>query len=89
MILQSGSTIYLTPHTHIQVTHNHAKRGAKRGGGIYVEDQNAATTVPCFFQVLDLQYPYTATEIMITLENNTADEAGSAVYGGMIVLYLA
>ena len=80
MLLQDGSIFYLMPHTHIEITHNHAKRG----GGIYVEDQNAATTVPCFFQVLDLQYPYTATEIMITLENNTADEAGSAVYGGKI-----
>ena len=45
MMLQSGSKFYLMPHTHIEITNNHAKRG----GGIYVEDKNAATTIPCFF----------------------------------------
>ena len=45
MLLQGGSIFYLMPHTHIQINHNHANRG----GGIYVEDQNAAITVPCFF----------------------------------------
>ena len=34
MILQGGSTMYLMPHTHVEITNNHAKRG----GGI-----------PCFF----------------------------------------
>ena len=52
----------------------------KRGGGIYVEDDNAVTIMPCFFQLLDLQYP----QDMYTLENNTANEAGSAMYGGEI-----
>ena len=68
--------MYLMPHTHIQIMNNHAKGG----GGIYVED-NTVTKMPCFFQLLDLQYPQ---DIAITLENNTADEAGSAVYGGEI-----
>ena len=69
---------YLMPHTHIQIDNNHAKRG----GGIYVEDDNVATTISCFFQQLDLQYPH--INAVITLVNNTADEAGSAVYGGKI-----
>ena len=45
MMLQGGSKFYLFPPTHIEIINNHAKRG----GGIYVEDQNAATTIPCFF----------------------------------------
>ena len=80
MILQGDSRFYLMPCTHIQITNNHAKRG----GGIYVEDQNTATTIPCFFQIVELQYPYSLLDSMITLENNTAQEAGNAVYGGRI-----
>ena len=77
MMLQGGSRFYLMPHAHIQITNNHAKRG----GGIYVEDLNAATTIPCFFQIVE---PYPHTDAMITLENNTAQEAGNSVYGGRI-----
>ena len=77
MMLQSGSRFYMMPHAHIQITNNHARRG----GGIYVEDQNAATTIPCFFQILE---PYPHIDVRITLENNTAQEAGNAVYGGRI-----
>ena len=73
MLLQGGSTFYLMAHTYIQIDNNHAKRG----GGIYVEDDNIATTNPCFFQQLDLQYPQ--INAVITLVNNTADEAGSAL----------
>ena len=78
MLLQGGSMFYLMAHTHIQIDNNQAKRG----GGIYVEDDNIATTLPCFFQQLNLQYPQ--INAVITLVNNTADEAGSAVYGGEI-----
>ena len=78
MLLQGGSMFYLMAHTYIQIDNNHAKRG----GGIYVEDDNIATTLPCFFQQLNLQYPQ--INAVITLVNNTADEAGSAVYGGEI-----
>ena len=80
MLLQSGSIFYLMPHTHVQIANNHAKRG----GGIYVEDEVTVTTMPCFFQVLNLQYPNLPITAMITLENNTADEAGSALYGGSL-----
>ena len=80
IMLQGGSRFYLKPHTHIQVTANHAKRG----GGIYVEDQNAATTIPCFFQIVKLPYLFLQIDSMITLKNNTAQEAGNAVYGGRI-----
>ena len=85
MILQGGSIFYLMPHTHIEITNNHAIRG----GGIYVEDQVAVIIFPCFFQLVNLQYPYSHIDAVVTLENNTADEAGSAVYGGGIdICYL-
>ena len=71
MVLQGGSRFYLMPHTHIEITHNHAKRG----GGIYVVDEDAATTIPCFFQLLNLQYPYLYIDAVLILENNTAEEA--------------
>ena len=80
MLLQSGSIFYLMPHAHVQITNNHAKRG----GGIYVENKDTATKPPCFFQLLDLQSPYSYIDAVVTLENNTADEAGSALYGGKI-----
>ena len=65
-----------------QITHNHARRG----GGIYVEDEITVTTIPCFFQAFNLQLPCLAIDVVITLENTTADEAGSAVYGGTSVV---
>jgi len=80
LLLQGGSTIHLMPNTHIQITNNHAKRG----GGIYIEDENVGFTLPCFFQLMDLHPPYSDIDSVVTLENNTADEAGSAVYGGEI-----
>ena len=80
MILQGGSIFYLMPHTHIEITNNHAIRG----GGIYVEDQVLVITFPCFFQLVNLQYPYSHNDAVVTLENNSADEAGSALYGGKI-----
>ena len=64
IMLQGGSRFYLRPYTHIQMINNHAKKG----GGIYVEDQNAATTIPCFFQIVGLQNPYSHLDAMITLE---------------------
>ena len=85
MILQGGSIFYLMPHTHIEITNNHAIRG----GGIYVEDQDTVVNFPCFFQLVNLQYSYSHIDAMVTLENNTADEAGSALYGeGIEFCYL-
>ena len=79
-MLQGGSTFYLMPHTHVKIISNHAKRG----GGIYIDDGNSRIFGPCFFQLLDLRYPYSDIDSVVTLENNTADEAGSALYGGEI-----
>ena len=78
--LTGDSKFYATPYTHVQITNNHAMRG----GGIYVKDEDTVTTTPCFFQLLNLKYSYPHIDAVVTLENNTADEAGSAVYGGQI-----
>ena len=77
--LQGGSKFNLMPNTHVQIVNNHAKRG----GGIYVEDQNVGSIDACFFQIFDLEF---SSNVVITLENNTADEAGIAVYGGEIIV---
>ena len=78
--LTGDSKFYIIPYTHVQITNNHAKRG----GGIFVKDEDTVTTTPCFFQLLNLKYSYLHIDAVVTLENNTADEAGSAVYGGKI-----
>ena len=80
LMLEGGSIFYLMPHTHVQIINNHAKRG----GGIYVEDENTELPYPCFFQLMNEHDHYSEIDSVITLENNTADEAGSAVYGGKI-----
>ena len=46
--------------------------------------QDTAMVTPCFYQLLVLRIP--PTDLLITLENNTADEAGSALHGGGIVM---
>ena len=74
--LTGDSRFYIMQYTHVQITNNHAKRG----GGIYIEDEVTVTTTPCFFQLLNLKYSYSHIDAVVTLENNTADEAGSSVY---------
>ena len=78
--LTGHSMFYILPYTHVQITNNHAKRG----GGIYVKDEDTLTTTPCFFQLMNLKHSSLHIDAVVTLENNTADEAGSAVYGGNI-----
>ena len=78
IMLTGRSMFYAMPYTHVQITNNHAKRG----GGVYVKDEDTVTTTSCFFQLLNLSYSH--IDAVVTLENNTADEAGSAVYGGKI-----
>ena len=80
MLLQGGSIFYLMPHTHIQITNNHARRG----GDIYVEDKNYSANNSMFLSGIQSAVPYLAIDAVITLENNTADEAGSAVFSGSL-----
>ena len=80
-LLSSNSTVYLRG--------NHAEQ---YGGAIFVADEpllyctfGQQTWVldsreHCFFQPLDLPDP----SVFFVLENNTAKEAGTALYGGMV-----
>jgi len=67
LMLQGGSTIYLMPHTYIQIVNNHAKRG----GGIYIDDGNSRIFGPCFFQLMDLHYPYSDIDSVVGLHVGT------------------
>ena len=82
MALLDNSFMYLTRDTTLYIANNHAYHS---GGGIYVEDPQSKALInsPCFFQ------PSTSvSQILrttrIDLINNTANYAGSALYGGSI-----
>ena len=66
MKLNSDSIFYLMRHTHVQITNNYAKRG----GGVYIEDETVTRNPPCFFQLMDLHYPNSDIDSVISLENN-------------------
>ena len=54
------------------------------GGAIYIDHYVFTDTlaIPCFYMLAD---PFsTSTKPHVVLENNTADYAGSALYGGYI-----
>ena len=83
LVLVENSQIYLTPNTTITFIGNHA---FSTGGGIFVQDENWLPTVRCFYE---LDYSVTDSEELldrtaIVMENNTADLAGNAIYGGSI-----
>ena len=83
LVLGENSQIYLTPNTTITFTGNHAY---SVGGGIFVQDESLLSAVMCFFE---LDYSVTDSEelldtIAVVMENNTADLAGNAIYGGSI-----
>ena len=77
----SQSTMYLLPHTHINFVSNFA---LQRGGGIYV-DNSPLNLNYCFFQIYDpTELNETELDIAVTLQNNTAVESGTSLYGGTI-----
>ena len=83
LVLGGNSQMYLTPHTTVTFTGNHAQ---SVGGGIFVKDENFLSRPYCFFE-LDLSVTMNMTlldTIAIVLTNNTAGRAGSAVYGGSV-----
>ena len=76
--LRGESIFYLMPNTSVQITNNHAKRG----GGIFVEDERAEEAGHlCFFKIMEYHLD-DIIDPMVFLVNNTAEEAGSALYGG-------
>ena len=84
MALCGDSIMSLLPSTHIRFHSNHAVRG----GAIYVEETvRDSVSQMCFFQ---LEEPINNTghwynaDVAVFCENNTAMEAGDAVYGGHV-----
>ena len=85
----TGSQCLLSPNSKAYLRGNHAEQ---YGGAIFVADEPFLyctfrqqswvldSREHCFFQPLDLPY----TTLHFILENNTAEEAGSALYGGML-----
>ena len=78
--LRGESMFYLMPNTSVQITNNHAKRG----GGVFVEDERAEEAGHlCFYKLMEYHLG-NVVDPMVFLVNNTAEEAGSALYGGEI-----
>ena len=69
------STMYLRTNTSIYFFDNHALNS---GGAIYAQDQCLTNPQKCFFRLEDLQ------TIHLHFENNTANYAGNALYGGIV-----
>ena len=77
----SQSTMYLLPHTYMNITSNTA---LQRGGGIYV-DSSPLKINYCFFQIYDpSKLNDTELKIAVTFQNNSAVESGMSLYGGTI-----
>ena len=85
MYLDIRSTFSILPHTTVHWENNHATLG----GAIYISDVNpliyctqVATFIQreeCFFQLTGQSY-----EVTFIFNNNSADDAGSVLYGGAI-----
>lgn len=81
LLLCQDATLYLTPHTSIEIFNNKARHA---GGGICVEPHCIQTRPKCFFQI-DNQTKYRPdllSTIHIHLYNNTAVYGGHNLFGG-------
>jgi len=79
--LFSGSQIVIGRDAHLKFIGNHAKHF---GGAIYVDNYvfTDIPAIPCFYEPAD---PFnTSMNPHVVFENNTADYAGSTLYGGYI-----
>jgi len=77
LALLEDAMMYLRPNTHMLFSHNHV---IYVGGAIYIEPLHANK---CFYEITDLtKFDPAEPNILIEFENNTADMAGSALYGG-------
>ena len=78
------SAMNFLPHTIVSFTKNHATRA---GGGIYINDETLTHTLPpCFFQLDSkiAQNHHLLNTVHIRMENNSAEYAGSDLFGGSI-----
>ena len=89
MYLSVSSAFSILPHTTVHWENNHAYLG----GAIYVSDFNSfiyctetAPLIPreeCFFQLSD-HSTSSGIDVKLVFKNNSADDAGSVLYGGKI-----
>ena len=89
LALYEGSEIVIGRHAHVKFIGNHAKHF---GGAIYVDNYVFTDNrdepydqqiISCFYKFVA---PFTTSMSPHVFENNTADYAGSALYGGYIDL---
>ena len=81
LALFAGSQIVIGRDAHLKFIGNHAKHF---GGAIYV-DNYVFTDIPAILSFYKLADPFnTSMNPHVVFENNTADYAGSALYGGYI-----
>ena len=80
-IYLSSSIVFLTPNTTILFENN---RAVYRGGAVYVTSvQEAVFAFDCSFQIFDSSLlPISELDIHLQFRNNSAREAGDAIYGG-------
>ena len=81
LALHAGSQIVIGRQAHLKLIGNHAKHF---GGAIYVDHYVFTDTlaISCFYKLAD---PFgTSRNPQVVFENNTADYAGSELYGGYI-----
>ena len=89
LYLDIGSTSLILPHTIVYWKNNHANLG----GAIFVSDVSTLiyctqyvpyiSRVECFFK-FPCQNPFSSLDIQLIFKNNSANTAGSVLYGGAI-----
>ena len=78
IVLCENSILQLSHKVNMTISDNHAFR---YGGGIYIEDDCSQAIPPCFFQLKDID---NYTNHSVQLLDNSADIAGTAIYGGLV-----
>ena len=81
LALRDDSIMYLKSNTHVYFIDNYARH---RGGGMYLTAADESSTRPCFYQVYQHDNSTNPNAQLIFI-NNTAEEAGDALYGGAAV----
>ena len=81
LALYEGSEIVIGRHAHLKFIGNHAKHF---GGALYVDNPvfTYYSTITCFYKLAETFN--SSMKHRIVFENNTADYAGSAFYGGWV-----
>ena len=81
LALRDDSIMYLKSNTHVHFINNYARH---RGGGMYLTAIDVSSTRPCFYQVYQRDRS-TNPNVKLIFINNTAEEAGDALFGGAAI----